>query len=176
MNPLAKTLPLAACAIVAALALAPIAGAKIVPNKSIGGVSLNQSYASVTDKLGTGGGAQFGDEPSDYQIIYEKLGLSVSWLSGLEEGAETVEPLPDDKVFFLNTTSTKERDSKGVGPGVTSRTAKRRLIGEKCSKIFDADRRVEVEQCVTNKMGKVSTTYVLRKGKVLEVSMNNIDF
>lgn len=159
-----------------ALTSATAAEARIVPNRSIDGVALGDTYPQVTDLRGSAT-PLFGEEPSDYSLFFRSRGLQVNLRHDTAlDGEDGPKPADSDEVVLVATTSKRQRDAKSLGPGVTERTTRRRLTRERCASYEDADRGVRVLGCSLPRVGKVQTTYVIRRGRVIEVTVDGYGF
>lgn len=110
------TAVLAIAVAVAVLTLPSAASARIVLGKSVGAVKVGDSTATVEARLGapaeTGCLNRQGVTDCDPEMIqwsYPKRQLIASFVAG--------------KVADVQTTSTKQRTSKGIGPGVSRKKA-----------------------------------------------------
>ena len=159
-----STGPLAAAIAAAALLAAPLpADAAIVTHRSIAGVALGDSETEVIERLGPFSRRLVGDEPSDYTLTFPRRKLFVNFLTAGE------------RAYLVATESTTQRTKAGVGPGVTARTAKRRLRGERCGRIFDVDREAMVEECVLRRAGSETTTsFTILRAKVVQVTIASL--
>jgi hypothetical protein len=145
-------------AAVLTIALAsPPAEASIVIGEHISGVRLGDPLATVTARHGEPSRKLVGDESADYGLFWDKLKL------------HTLMTAETETVYLVSTTSTKQRTSRHIGPGVRERTARQRLRGERCASYFDADRRRQVLGCDVRSDGDVITSFVIWAGRVREV-------
>jgi len=150
----------AAAALTLALALAAPAGAQIVVGRSIHGVRPTDTEARFRALLGAPDGPRaFGDEPSDYGLDFR---------GGRYHGLFATK---SHRGFYVSTTSSSQRTASGVGPGVSARFARARLHGERCGRIFDADRGIDVTQCAIRRRG-TETDFAISFGRVFEVAID----
>ncbi|MTD43120.1 hypothetical protein GKE82_02060 [Conexibacter sp. W3-3-2] len=113
---------LAALTAAGALAATP-AGADLVVQQSLAGISPGMTRAQVEAVLGAP--QRVTTRPDDIMGSYDELryGLTTVSISGGEEGS----------VFSISTTSKKQRTSSGVGVGTTEKTLRRKVRGLRCS-------------------------------------------
>lgn len=159
------TPPLAGLAAMAALAAsAPAAPAAIVMDRSIDGVALDMTEDEAVAVRGPfDGDRQVGEEPSDYSVYWRDRGLQANFFT---EGR---------RAYLVATTSKRQRTANGLGPGVTARKTRRRLRGERCSRIFDVDIQKDVIECRTRGTASgAHTLFNIRKGRVIEVVVENV--
>jgi hypothetical protein len=145
------------CVVVLAVLGVPRAEASIVLGQSIGGVKLGDPLSSVTQRFGPPSRKVVGDEEGDYGLWWNPIKLHALMRT---EG---------DTVYLVSTTSTKQRTSRHIGPGVRASTARARLTGERCGSYFDADRGRDVVGCDVRAKGGVTTSFVIWSGRVREV-------
>ena len=132
------------------------ARASIVIGEHIGGVRLGDALAAVTARHGEPSRKLVGDEEGDYGLFWDQRRLHALMRSA------------DDTVVLVSTTSTGQRTSRHIGPGVRERTARRRLRGERCGRYFDADRSRMVLGCDV-RSARAVTSFVIWSGRVREV-------
>lgn len=153
--------PVLLAAVAAALLGAAPAQAKIVVGRSIQGVRPTDTEARFRAVFGAPDGArQFGDHPADYGLYFRQ---------GRYHGLFTTKTR---RAVLISTTSPLQRTASGVGPGVSGRTARRRLRGERCATITDLDRDIDVLQCAIRRHG-TETDFAIYRGRVLEVSIDS---
>jgi hypothetical protein len=105
--------------VIAALALPTAAGATIVPQKSIGGVSLGQKESKVRSALGAPKRVKNGtNEFGPYRILYYAR-VQITF-----QGLATVTQ--------VETTSALERTAAGIGVGSTKAQVKAKVKGVVC--------------------------------------------
>lgn len=122
--------PLAAV-VAAALVLPAAAGAAtptIVPGTSLMGFPLTATYGELTGRLGA---------PSDLLGCAEGPCFSAFWTprklqADFDDAGTGETPAPAAQLTAIASTSTRARTTEGVGPGVTFRTLRKRLRGERC--------------------------------------------
>ena len=144
-------------------AFAPSADASIVLGKSIDGVTPGDTLQQVVAQHGQPSRKAIGDEESDYGLWWSQRKLHTLMLT------ET------DTVYLVSTTSPRQRTSRHLGPGVTSRTTRARLRGERCSRYFDADRQRMVLGCDVRSSTGLTTSFVMWDGRVREVFLAPTD-
>jgi hypothetical protein len=152
-------LPLALALLVLAV---PRAEATIVIGKSISGVKVGDPLSSVTKRYGQPSRKEVGEESGDYGLWWHPIKLHTLMTSA------------DDTVYLVSTTSTKQRTSRHIGPGVRASTARARLSGERCRSYVDADRERDVVGCDV-RSGDVTTSFVIWSGRVREVVLEPTD-
>jgi hypothetical protein len=147
-------------AVVVLAALAPPASASIVLGEHIAGVRLGDPLSAVTARHGAPSRKLVGDEEGDYGLFWDRIRLHALMLTA------------DDTVGLVSTTSTTQRTSRHIGPGVRASTARRRLTGERCATYYDGDRRREVLGCDVRSRTGATTTFVIWSGRVREVVLS----
>ncbi len=119
---------LVAAALCLLVAGAAVAGAKIVPQKSIAGAKLGMTQMRVLDKLGEPDRSRIRTNPfSGADFIELKYGRTWVSFSGTADSSE---------VWGISTKDPKERTATGVGVGSTKREVKDGVKGVKCKNEF----------------------------------------
>jgi hypothetical protein len=140
-----------ASTLLAVLACAATAEARITVNRSVAGIGLGMTAKEVRARLGrpqletVNGGLR--------DLVYRDRRLVVTLLRS--------------RVVIVSTRNRRERTSRGVGPGSTSSAAARRVPGARCgSKAGVAFCRVG-----STRPGRRSTTLQIEAGRVLTVTV-----
>jgi len=140
-----------------ALALAPAAGASVVPQRSLAGIEIDMSQRDVKLRLGTPDRVRhveefgFGDSR---RHRYRARGLTVTIASDRHT------------VVSVFTRSAADRTRTGVGVGSTEKEMRRGLRGEECGK-----RGRVVGWCFTGGSSGIHTIFNLRDGRVSSVEL-----
>jgi hypothetical protein len=153
---------LVVAALLAALALPPAAGAVIVPQESIKGVSLGMTVEQVREALG---------RPDRFRTVRnEVVGRVREWRYGLTritfDGTA-----PDAKVLSVDTRSRAERTKQGVGVGSRRATVRSRVPGIRCLVEFEYD------HCFLGRWraGEIVTDFAIgSRGRVTRVVLGRI--
>ena len=130
------------------------AGAAIVPQKGIAGVSLGMPQASVRATLGRPRRVQRGTNEFGRFTIFHYAGLRVSFQGGAA-------------VTSVDTTRRSERTARGVGVGSTEADVRRYVRGVRCRTEFG------FRHCFVGAFlpGKRVTDFVIRRGRVARVTV-----
>ena len=138
--------------VAAALAAAPAASGKIVPNRSIAGVPLLASQAKVRAVLGA---------PASKKVTAGELGTFVDW----RYARVTVTFRRGGPVVGLQTRSPRERTATGVGVGSTEAALKRGVANVRCRTQFG------FRSCTLGEElpGRRVTVFRMRQGRVASV-------
>ena len=141
-----------------ALVLPAAAGARIVPQRGIAGVTLNMTQAQLREKLGAPDTVTHRNSPP--------LGRYTTWFYG----KTSVDMMRDGgaKVFNISTTSRSEKTAAGVGVGSTAAQVRTGVRGARCDAQhcfigrFDPGRKVtDFTLSKTGRVTRVTIGYVL---------------
>jgi hypothetical protein len=151
-----RVLPVLAAAAVAA-AFASSAGATIVPQKGIAGVTIGMTQGKVRSVLGKPVSVKRGSNDFGKYTIFKYGGLQVNF-----QGNTTV--------TAVSTTRTGERTASGVGVGSTEAQVKAKVKGVKCE--TDSGFR----HCFLGKLtaGHRVTDFSIKRGKVTRVDVGAV--
>jgi hypothetical protein len=139
--------------LLAAAAFAAGAGAAIVVERSIAGVTIALSQKKVRAILG---------KPSKVVLARNALGPYVEYrYPGLVLDFQGGNPLSS-----ISTTRRSERTSRGIGVGSTRKQVRQKVRGVTCGKTI----------CTVGTLlpGRIVTTFYLRKGVVRRVSIGRV--
>jgi hypothetical protein len=141
-------------AVAAALALAAVAGATIVPQKGIAGVSIGLSQGQVRSMLGAPTSAKHGKNDFGKYTQFRYPGLVVTFQG-------------NRSVTDVSTTRKSERTAAGVGVGSTEAQVKAKVRGVKCKNESG------YHHCYLGafRPGKRVTDFVITKGRVSRVDV-----
>lgn len=139
-------------ALAAVLVIASAASAAIVPNRSIGGVSLTQTRKQVRAALGN---------PLSVRRGRNEFGR----FTVFRYGQVTVTFQGNAGATGLTTTSASQRTARGIGVGSTEAQVKARVRGVRCSR-FGALRHCTLGRELP---GRRVTDFILRRRRVVRV-------
>ncbi len=137
-----------------ALALAAAAGATIVPQKGIAGVSLGMSKGKVTAVLGTPKSVKHGTNDFGKYTKFGYTGLEIIFQGNASATS-------------IATTRRSEKTASGVGVGSTEVQVKAKVTGVKCKT------EAGFRHCFVGKFvaGKRVTDFTIKRGHVTRVSV-----
>ena len=138
---------------VLALAAAGAAGATIVVQRSIAGVSIALSQAKVRAILGKPSKVVRGRNAFGRYVEYRYRGLVLDFQGG-------------NPLSSISTIRRTERTRRGIGVGSTRRAVRRRVRGARCGRTL----------CTVGQLlpGRIVTTFYLRRGIVRRVSIARV--
>ncbi|MEX0993262.1 MAG: outer membrane protein assembly factor BamE [Solirubrobacterales bacterium] len=151
----AQSLLFGSTASLALLALAPQAGAVIVPQQGMAGVKLGMSKGEVRAKLGKPRAVNSGNNDFGHYVSYRYRGqLTVMFQSG-------------PTVTSVKTSGHGERTKEGVGAGSREQTVRDKFPQAKCSTLVNS------RSCYIGelKAGKRVTDFSIKNGKVRWVTV-----
>ncbi len=144
-------------AVAAALALAAVAGATIVPQKGIAGVNLGMSKSAVRSLLGSPASAKHAKNDFGPCTQFRYAGLVVTFQG-------------NTSVTSVSTTRKSERTASGVGVGSTEAQVKAKVKGVKC-KTESGFRHCFVGSF---RPGKIVTDFSIKRGRVTLVDVGRV--
>jgi hypothetical protein len=172
---------LLALALPLALAAGPVAGAdaRIVPGVSIGGARLGDTSAEISARFGEHPDRLGSDDGRPLFVMAFSRIRGYAYFALPPACAEDAEDEPaegacdaDGPATYILTRSKAQRTALHIGPGVTERTARRRLRGERCSIAYDTDISRNARFCVVRAPGgRARTEYEFSRGRMVSVGI-----